>query len=689
MVGVSTIPTVTSAEDIRQFQLTDLAGVVAVRDFSDEQHYSDANSKRNLSSDIREIEIEVDAKAYVYHPNFLKLDVSGGPVFITNKQGSSYVSSLDSQSSGQDVDELTYNLTTRFHFLEKKPYPFSVFFERRNPLIVSGVDEHFLQRNTKFGVNAVVKEWKYPLFVNFEAYNLTSKASGQRLLVDDDISNMNLRVYQTNKRNGSRQVFVQLSQQNSHSGSVAPGANTIVGTAIDAQTISYDEYSTYGAKGEYSLKNMFNYMGRRYKRGISDVTLKQFHFSPVLHWAKSDVARMFYQLDLFKSSQGSTDTDNKNFRVGYKQVDENDGGKSAEFQIYDNFTSGHTMDSYGITASSHTSRKLGLSNTVPGINEKQNNRKKKSKHDGVAIFKASWGYQVEERAAQGSSQLIPVQNEQHTLVGANESRLSRINVDANTVHVWNITRTAEYILGSDFSTIRRGNETYLVRIVGGNIADGENVLVDYAYKTGGTFSHSSMDQQIQASMDWQNWLSVYAGLSATRVDVTEGTPGIDIRSSDLRNLGFNINYPVSNEFGVGGDFRFDLQRKGIAPHERVAWGGFAQYKLYDTTFFRYSHNFVKVDYDTAGADVNLVRQNFAVNTRAFLQSSIYLSYVRETDNGGEFPRDLSDFVVKWQWRFRSLYFSLNGRRSSEAQVNALGDVQKDRNLLRATLERRF
>lgn len=660
-MGASVFPNALAAEDIQQFKLTDLYGTVSIRNYSDKQHYTSTGSQpQYVDSEIRELEVDVQGKAYVYHPNFLKLDFGGGPVI---QPGGNY----------------TYNFNARLNFLEKKPYPFSVFFERRNPLIVSGIDEQFIQRNTKYGVNGVLKEWKYPIFANFEAYHLTSHAQGTSQLINDELSNVNMRLSQTNKSNGSRQLFIQTTKQSSASGPIGAG---IVPTEIDALSVNYDEVSTLGIRGEYSFKNVFNYMERNYIRGgAADISLAQFHYSPILHWVQSEKVRMFYQLDILKSEQSGTNTDNKIFRMGYKRVDENDGGKSAEFQFQDNETNGHAMDSRGVSGVMHTSREFGGT-----LLTKDRPKKAVAKPRGKAVFKAALGYQsVDRTSGQGD---IP-DNELLVMSGISEAKLKRNNAHRDSIVVWNSGRNVQYVLDVDYTVVVRGNETYLLRVVGGNIADGETVQVDYTYTTGGTFSHTSLDQQLQMSLEWQNSVSMFAGISRNEVDVTSGTPGIDIGSSEHRNAGVIVNHKVNEELAVGVDARLDQQKNGIAPHRRKSLSAFAQYQLFNATYIRLSANSAKVDYEISAADVDLLRYNVTVNTRAFSRSNIFFSYVLEEDAGAGLPRYLSDYIVKWQWSYRSLYFTLNARKNRETQKNTAGEVKKKRELFRATLERRF
>jgi len=60
---------------------------------------------------------------------------------------------------------------------------------------------------------------------------------------------------------------------------------------------------------------------------------------------------------------------------------------------------------------------------------------------------------------------------------------SNPNVDTTTVVLTNATGTVTYTEGLDYNLIPRGNRTEVVRIPGGQIADGQTVLIDYEFVT--------------------------------------------------------------------------------------------------------------------------------------------------------------------------------------------------------------
>lgn len=683
ILGLFGCQTAVVAEDIRQFQLTGTWGEVSLRQVTDEQRYSGEQISRFVKSDIQEVEVNIQASAYVYHPNFLKLDFGGGPVLVRNKQASFDQSNPETQS--QTVKEWTYNLNARLNFLEKKPYPFSLFFERRNPLIVSSVDEHFFQKNTKYGAVMSLREWELPLSLNMETYKLTSRANGYRQVIDDDISNVNLRMHQTNKGNGNRQLSIQLSRQISNSGNIGSGAGEIIGTDVRATSLNYEDYSMLGAQKQYTFKNIFSYIDRRFKRGFTSVTnLKQSRFSPVLHWNHSASARSYYQLDFLDNRQDNVKTENKALHAGYKKLEENRGAKTVELQIHENSTLGHNMNSYSVSGSTNTSRSYFQDRKKNPVDSKH---EAKQVDTGKAVFRAAATYQVVDRESDQSSRTVEATNEEHVL-RAEEVKLKYEHVETGTIEVWNINKTAQYTL-TDYSVNVVGISAYIRRILGGNIADGETVIVDYRYNAGGTFSHTSFDQQLQVSMDWKNVLSMFAGINRSKIDITSGIPGIELVSSETRNLGFYLKHAVSTELTLGLDARIDRQKKGAAPHKRKTLAWYMQYRLFNSTFFRFSRNTVDVNYENDSGNVNLLRYNFTVSTRSFWRSNIYFSAVKEQDVGGEFPRELSDYILKWQWNYRRLYLSLNARSNDEVQIASFGEVKKDRRILRATLERRF
>lgn len=102
------------AQEIAPFRLTGVEGYASARFIRDEfTTVQPGTRSRSGLSDMRE-ELFVMTHSYVYHPNFLSLDLGAGPIF---QRGRFYTDANDTTSSST-----LYNLSARASFLRDKPY---------------------------------------------------------------------------------------------------------------------------------------------------------------------------------------------------------------------------------------------------------------------------------------------------------------------------------------------------------------------------------------------------------------------------------------------------------------------------------------------------------------------------------------------------------------------------------------
>lgn len=111
-------------------------------------------------------------------------------------------------------------------------------------------------------------------------------------------------------------------------------------------------------------------------------------------------------------------------------------------------------------------------------------------------------------------------NEQHTFPRPPEIESFFLNLsDAveSSVVVKDQARVREYIRGMDYEVFRYGYRTEIRRIPGGQIREGEAVLVDYSTETNAEGDYVSSRETAGIRLDlWRNLWSLYARMSTTR-----------------------------------------------------------------------------------------------------------------------------------------------------------------------------
>lgn len=667
---------------VRPFQLTGYEGKLSYRHFSDEQITT--GNVNNVDSSIDEFELDVQTRSYIYHPNFLVLDVGGGPVFTRNvSQG--------------ETEAISYNFNTRLSFLEKKPYPFSLYYDRRNPLVVSSVSERFLQENTKYGAVFNLRNRKLPVSVNAEIFKLASKGQGNTLIVDEELDSVNLRFFQNNKASGHRQLLLQSNTQQNNSGNI--GTNQ--GSNVDVTSANYDSYTALGKKHEFIFRDTFTYVNRDivYDSSLLQAaSLKQYQYSPNLQWKHSDTLDTFYRLDLFTSDQIGVSTDKNSAFVSYTKQKKAWGSHSANVKISQEKSTGNSLDSYGVAGFLDYSKPFGKKTRA--IFEADSKKKKPDQYIGKINFQVSLGFQTFDHAVSNQSDRIQVSDEPHTFVppsvditlnqrfvinGLGDSIEDTIEVRGDNL----IGTPTLFTIGTDYLLSEVKGVTTITRRVGGSIPDNGLVAVSYFYQSSGTFTNTKFLQQYQASIDLYNKLNIFVGVSRDEVNVTSGISLLDLSSVEKRNFGIIYDTPINDSLSVGADARIDDEVESLAPNLRQSFGGYIQLRFMASALLRISAQKLTVDYENELTDIDLSRVNISFSARPYRGSSIVLSALSEEDIGGNFPRTVTDFNLKFQWRIRKLFFSMIARHNLDTQTAEGVETTIERNFLRATLERRF
>lgn len=97
----------------------------------------------------------------------------------------------------------------------------------------------------------------------------------------------------------------------------------------------------------------------------------------------------------------------------------------------------------------------------------------------IGLYRSNLRVSREHESEQFEDGTLRILDEPITLNGVGRERLTQANVIVGTVNVTDATNTFTYVQGADYILSRIGSFTEIRRVAGGNIADGETVLVDY------------------------------------------------------------------------------------------------------------------------------------------------------------------------------------------------------------------
>ncbi|MCW9025665.1 MAG: hypothetical protein OQK73_13405 [Gammaproteobacteria bacterium] len=643
------------ANDISAFRLTEVSGDIAARYILDE--YEQKNSGVPQSYQTRptyEEEVSVVTRSYVYHPNFLNIDLSGGVLFVQQE--------YETNQGNTDSSDTLYNFATRFNFLRRKPYPLTLFYERNNPAATTSLAGRFLVENTNYGAIAALHEPLSPIALTLEVNRYTSEGSGSGTVIDNQVDKSILRAYKAYGNGNSIQVSQLLTEQNSRSGS---SGLPIQETMMTTKTTDISAQNIFGPGQKLHLSQLFTYTDQTNERAqtISDeINDSRYNFD--LRAQHSEKTRSFYQYSWLKNDRSALDTETQNASIGVGH--ETDAGLAVDVDIHakreEQDANNYIRDVYGSRGSLSYSMKTDWGTLRMGA--------------GVVYD------ETDQSSAQG---LVSVYDESVILTGTTLVALLHDFVVTGTVTVENQTQTQTYVENLDYELITVGYTTEIQRLLGGNIPDGDTVLVSYSYQTGGTLRYTSQSYNYHIGMALFKYLDIYARYRDFNQEIKEGAPTIPLNSVDNTVVGARAEYPFLSGWLIGGQAEYEDNNETISPSTRNTYNTYVQTQLPRSTRLRLSIYKETVDNINSNEDSDISQYRFQLNSRPWLRTVLSLSIVEEEDTGGTTIRRRHSQNVALEWNLRKLKFSLHG----EHIVDEQGTVEQERTLIRAQLRRRF
>jgi len=636
------------AAEIDTFRVTDVSSELALRYLYDEQtfYYSGDKTQQDVRPTFQE-EFQVDSKSYIYHPNLLSLDL--GASFLLDQ---SRVETLnDSNSNSEQL--LGYN--ARLDFLKNKPYPASVYYTKSNPSVSVGVGGRFLLENTRYGIDLALQEDILPVQITFNAYRQSVNGEGFDQLTDDVIDHSNLRFYRGYGKGNYAQLTYQINDRNSRSGS--PGLAIQERTTSNTSTF-FDSKNLFGSNDQLQLVTNIAYSTQK-----EFPRREELRAYPVLNWQHSDKLNSFYRFLYTNSDEESQKINQKLFTSGFGYNDNDKIYGSADIHLEDSKNTGVDYQSRGANYQINYTQPIG---------------------DFGAIT-AGYSGAVDSRDQTAERAVFTVFGEEQKLVGTTQLNLSRQFVVDNTIVVSNISRTQIYVEDLDYRILRVGSTTQIQRLSAGNILDGQVVLLDYDYLTGGTFAYDLINNNAQLQWNMSNRYELYIRYNDSQQKLREGDPTIPLNSINSYTYGGSLSQPLLNGISLGGQAYIQDHNEDINPFLLHYMDAYVDLPLPGLTKLRLSTRRQLIDNEKSVEDVNLTAYLLRLQARLWLRTQMNYEYNYETDDGGTLRRELRIQRFQFRWAFRQLSLSANAYYTQEKQ----GISDRDRWSVRVTMLRSF
>ncbi|HEX8986982.1 MAG TPA: hypothetical protein VF816_03400 [Rhodocyclaceae bacterium] len=636
-----------AAEEIAPYRLTGVDGYASLEYASDEQRVDQpgASRSRQAQSGWRS-ELFAMTHSYVYHPNLMTLDLGGGPIL----HGESFVG----DSGTAQARGLLYNFTARANLLRDKPYSGDLFFSHLNPTVSVGPGQVLTQENVRYGFDFSLRAPVISVPLQLGFLHSQTQARGADRSVDDRTDQVNFTATRSYDAAGSTQLRYQSSRQASRSGSLDLPLQT---SDSSSQGLSVDTRLQLGDNRQYDLTNLFSVDSQRYSMQNGSIpALSNLRFMLDGRARQSDALQSFATYSYGHSRQGVLDVVSQAGSTGIAYWLGKQLQASAGLRADDNRTQGQfRTQSQGVDGSLRYEAPLA-----------------------VGTGQASYGVRLDRHDQVAAMPRSSVIGEFQTLAGTAYVALAHPYVVAGSINVYNASRSQLFVEGADYTLLVVGTETRVQRLIGGRILDGEQVLVDYAYDTGGSYSYRQLDQTVNLGWNLSRFVSAYYRRLESTPRLTSGLPAFPLNEMRSNVFGLRADMPWNSGIAttLGGALEREERRETISPFRRYSAEAYAQSDepLLDLGFFRLSGRRVRVDYDIPLQNSNLragelrywSRQRFGIDVNAALAA--------ERDDAGVLPRQRRDFSLGARWQQRRLTVSATLQRTWESQ----GGIDRNR-----------
>ncbi len=634
------------AADIKAFNITEVDNELVLRYLNDKQSTLQSGSKTQyVARPTFQEEYRIDTNSYIFHPSLLSMDL-GANILLDQSR----YETLDAENSNSE-ELLGYR--ARLDFLKNKPYPATVYYNKDNPTVSVGIGDRLLLQNTKYGIDLALLEQISPVQITFNAWRQTTKGDGFDLTTDDAIEHARLQFYNSYGKGNYAQLSHQINNRDSNTGST--------GLPIEERTTSntatnFDSKNLFGGSGQAQLITQVAYTTQD-----EYPSREELRAYPILNWQHNDKINSFYRFLYTDSEEETVDINQKLFTSGFGYSGKRTNGH-AGIQLEDTKNTGTNYENRGVN--------YNIDHTVPV---------------GFGSVTAGYSGGFDNRNQVSDSVVLTVFGEEHEMIGTTQVNLNRQFIIDSSIVVSNTTRTQIYILDMDYRVLRVGSTTQIQRLVNGNILDGQIVLVDYEYLTGGTFAYDLINNNIRLQWNPSNFYELYIRYIESKQELREGDPTIPLNSISSMTYGLRADHPMLNGITLGGEAYIQDHEEDINPFLLEYLTAYIDLPLPRLTTLRLSVRRQLIDNENSVEDVDLTAYILRLLARPWLRTQLSYEFNYEEDTGGSLNRLQNIQRLQLRWAHRQLSFSGNIFYSNTTQ----GTIEQDRLSIRFILARSF
>lgn len=642
------------ADEFTAFKITDIEGYVGLNyRYDGELTQQTPGSETKETRSVFEEEINVLTHGYLYHPNLLKVDLGATIQF--------YQEDLDTVNGSTEHDDILNGYNARLMFLDKKPYPLTLYYDKSHPTVALNVTDVFIQENEKYGMNFSVRQPVSPVTFDFESYKQQVKGNSFTQVTNDKNDYQSVRATSNFDNGGHAQLSYSNNQQQSMSGSKDVPIEPF---NLTTETTDLNSSFVFGMQREIDFNLIATQTILKQDRDSDEIRV-----SPYVTWQHSNNFNSFYSYSFVDREQVNSATQDRiksqdrSGSAGLRyQWDENLYA-NAKMHFNDNKTTGLELNNYGASASVTYKHQLDF---------------------GVLQFNVGLNHDEYDRDASG---LVEVLEEEHIVTSASTLQFTLANdyVDEGSIIVTDEFNVPLDIL-VDYTVVTIGKETRIT--LSAPVAYPYTVFVTYNYDPGGDARYNSIGQSYQTSLELYKHFTIYLHYRDQQQNLKSGDAATaQLSPSDTTSYGFRVDYPLPTdmEITLGGELLNEKHNEDISSYQRNAADLFMQMALPLSTDLYLSMQRQTVDNLFSVEDVDLTRYVLRLNTRPAHRFTLSLQFSDEKDIGGSLPRYNRNTILTGQWRIRKLLVELAARKINDSQ----GASKHERSIINLTMRREF
>lgn len=263
--------------------------------------------------------------------------------------------------------------------------------------------------------------------------------------------------------------------------------------------------------------------------------------------------------------------------------------------------------------------------------------------------------QVENQNSKES--FVTVFDEQHTLIDGEIVLLDKPNVTTSSVRVKDVSGAIIYQENFDYVLVKQGSFLEIQRVPGGQIANSDDVLLDYISNQVGSFRYISNYNNFYARLNlFSNLLNMYYTHSYRRYVGMESTDLVTLNPFNRHLVGIRIEWDF-----ISGGAEYEDYKSNIVPFKKMRYYIQMNTWVGRRLMFSLNGNLTNITLSQSNTerlylDVN---GNIMYKIRGISSVNMDLGYRNQT--GEQIDLDLFSAKVEYNTLWRNLYLKIGSK----------------------------